>query len=57
MNAYHVGSEHMKWEEDNIVVHFAGCWVANACNKIFEERWANRTAVPEKYLKAPRVFP
>ncbi|KAI5195632.1 hypothetical protein E4T38_08932 [Aureobasidium subglaciale] len=57
MNAYHVGGEHMKWQEGDICVHFAGCWVANACNEVFEKRWSTRTTVPEKYLKAPRQFP
>jgi hypothetical protein len=59
MNAYHVGDKHMKWQEDDIAVHFAGCWVGggDTCNKVFEARWANRTTVPEEYLKAPRTFP
>ena len=57
MNAYNVGNEHMKWQEDDIVVHFAGCWVSNACAEVFEKRWVNRTTVPEEYLKAPRMFP
>jgi hypothetical protein len=57
MNAYHVGDKHMQWQEDDIAVHFAGCWVEDHCNENFEERWAMRTPVPEKYLKAPRVFP
>jgi hypothetical protein len=57
MNAYHVGDKHMQWQEGDIAVHFAGCWVEDHCNENFEERWAMRTPVPGKCLNTPRVFP
>lgn len=57
INGYSVGDEHMKWQEDDIVVHFAGCWVDNSCDARFEKMWSMRSPVPQKYLKAPRIFP
>jgi len=55
LNAYPVGWENMGWKEGDLVIHLAGCWVDDACDKRWKENWARRQTVAE--LKANGGIP
>ncbi|GAB7354565.1 hypothetical protein MBLNU459_g5018t1 [Dothideomycetes sp. NU459] len=56
-NAYAQGGPEMRWQEDDIAVHFAGCWVDKTCTARWERLWSMRSPVPKEQLKSPRLFP
>ncbi|OLL24524.1 putative alpha-1,2-galactosyltransferase gmh1 [Neolecta irregularis DAH-3] len=39
INAYYEGGDNMKWQEGDLVVHFAGCWVNKKCGVWWNEMW------------------
>ncbi|ENI09901.1 glycosyltransferase family 34 protein [Bipolaris maydis ATCC 48331] len=41
-NAYANGGPHMMWDDGDLAVHFAGCWVHHDCKEWFEEYWVKR---------------
>ncbi|KAF2404271.1 hypothetical protein EJ06DRAFT_546212 [Trichodelitschia bisporula] len=41
-NAYPIGPEYMKWQEGDLLVHFAGCWVDSSCQERWAEFWNKR---------------
>ncbi|KAK9371564.1 galactosyl transferase GMA12/MNN10 family-domain-containing protein [Lipomyces chichibuensis] len=47
INAFSVGGEHMGWKTGDLVVHFAGCWVENACDSRWKDFWSRRKTVSE----------
>lgn len=52
INAYPVeGVPDMGWEEGDLAVHLAGCWVTNVCNDQWKEYMARRRRVTDA-LKA-----
>ncbi|KAK9343582.1 galactosyl transferase GMA12/MNN10 family-domain-containing protein [Lipomyces starkeyi] len=47
INAFSVGGEHMGWKTGDLVVHFAGCWVEDACDTRWKDFWSRRKTVSE----------
>ncbi|KAK9233860.1 galactosyl transferase GMA12/MNN10 family-domain-containing protein [Lipomyces kononenkoae] len=47
INAFSVGGEQMGWVTGDLVVHFAGCWVDDACDARWKDFWSRRTTVSE----------
>ncbi len=45
-NAFSEGDETMGWQDGDLLVHFAGCWVNKKCAERWEEYWAKRGDVP-----------
>ncbi|KAK9239176.1 galactosyl transferase GMA12/MNN10 family-domain-containing protein [Lipomyces kononenkoae] len=45
INAYSVGGDEMGWVTGDLVVHFAGCWVSNDCDKRWQDFWNRRFVV------------
>ena len=41
-NAYVQGGDNMGYRDGDLLVHFAGCWVGNACQEWFEEFWGKK---------------
>jgi hypothetical protein len=41
-NAYVQGGDNMGYRDGDLLVHFAGCWVANKCAGWFEEFWEKK---------------
>ncbi|CAA93893.1 Alpha-1,2-galactosyltransferase gmh3 [Schizosaccharomyces pombe] len=37
INSYPVGQPEMGWKEGHLVIHFAGCWVENRCQVLWDE--------------------
>ena len=54
INAYAVtGNPGMSWVEGKPVVHLAGCWVLNECNKQWKEYMDKRTTVAALKKQTP----
>ncbi|KAI5817172.1 galactosyl transferase GMA12/MNN10 family-domain-containing protein [Pyronema omphalodes] len=48
INAYPIRNiQGMSWETGDLVVHIAGCWVNNECNKQWKEMMAQRVVVDD----------
>jgi hypothetical protein len=48
INAYPIRNiPGMSWETGDLVVHMAGCWVNNECNKQWKEMMAQRVPVDD----------
>ncbi|KAK9313701.1 galactosyl transferase GMA12/MNN10 family-domain-containing protein, partial [Lipomyces starkeyi] len=45
INAFSVGDDQMGWMTGDLVVHFAGCWVQNECDKRWKDFWSRRQVV------------
>jgi hypothetical protein len=45
-NAYSEGGNEMGWQDGDLLVHFAGCWVSDSCSERWESFWARRGKVP-----------
>ncbi|KAJ8101827.1 galactosyl transferase GMA12/MNN10 family-domain-containing protein [Lipomyces tetrasporus] len=45
INAYSVGGDEMGWRTGDLVVHFAGCWVNNECDKRWQDFWSRRQVI------------
>jgi hypothetical protein len=41
-NAYAQGGDNMGYRDGDLLVHFAGCWVAGQCAEWFEEFWRKK---------------
>jgi hypothetical protein len=44
-NAYSEGDLNMAWQEGDLVVHFAGCWVPGNCNERWQAFWGMRQEI------------
>lgn len=44
------------WQDGDLLVHMAGCWVNNECEAHWMSMWERRTKVPEELLKHERQF-
>ncbi|CAA89963.1 alpha-1,2-galactosyltransferase Gmh2 [Schizosaccharomyces pombe] len=40
INAFHEGPENMEWQKGDLVIHFAGCWVENRCDELWQKFYA-----------------
>lgn len=49
LNAFSVGGEDMGWMTGDLVVHFAGCWVDNDCDRRWKSFWSRRITVNTAY--------
>ncbi|KAK9473695.1 galactosyl transferase GMA12/MNN10 family-domain-containing protein [Dipodascopsis tothii] len=47
INAFSVGGRDMGWKTGDLTVHFAGCWVDNACNQRWKDFWSRRKTVAD----------
>lgn len=46
-NAYPIGQPTMGWQEGDLIVHLAGCWVQNECQQRWEQYMGRRTVVSQ----------
>jgi len=45
-NAFSEGGPEMGWQDGDLLVHFAGCWVNNKCVERWEDFWSRKGEVP-----------
>jgi len=44
-NSYSEGGPDMTWQEGDLIIHFAGCWVDDTCQERWKEFWNKRATV------------
>ena len=42
INSFPEGADFMRWEEGDLLVHLAGCWVEDVCQERWDQFWAMR---------------
>jgi hypothetical protein len=44
-NAYPEGGSDMRWQDNDLLVHLAGCWVVDKCQERWESFWDKRETI------------